>query len=133
MAQLGKFFIVILLFNIACFSPITKNTYHDCYSGDGIAVFLSSFIPFNTSIELSLDDGEYEMHKYMLKGIHTDSLLCLTNYYSIKDTIKIHLKVGKKDSTMFLDQRNDHRVFIGVSLKREPIISTDFGFWDPRF
>lgn len=89
-------------------------------------------VPTNTSIELVLDDGVYSEKKFYPLGLNEDSLVCVVNYFSVADSIKIYLKVGDKDSTMYVDQKNQYKALIGVDLDKNPFISTDFGFWNPK-
>lgn len=94
---------------------------------------MTSFLPYNTSIRLEIDDGEYHLNRYFPVGMEKDDLVCLTNYASKNDSIKIYLKINGSDTVAYINPKEHNKVFIGANLDREPIISTDFDFWDPNF
>ena len=125
--------LLILLLGIYSCSIPNERGKNECFEGEGIAIFLGSFFPYNTSMSLVINDGEYTLNKYFPLGMEKDDLTCLTNHTSSNDSIKIYLRINKLDTVMYLNKKIHKKVFIGATLDRRPIISIDFDFWNPSF
>ena len=120
---------MILLVTVSCSSMPEGLAEEECMKEDGTAIFLGSIFPSNSHIYLNIDEGEYEFEKYFLMKYRGEDNTCLLNYITEKDSFKIYLRVNGKDTSVFLKNENDYRVYIGTNVYREPVISTDFTYW----
>lgn len=89
-----------------------------------LLIYKSQHFEESQKLFVDIDDGEYKFEEIIKKDDYSNKDVLLTKYCIVGDSIKIKLKIDKKDTIAYLPKSTQKIVF-GMNMYEELFIFTE--------